>query len=84
MDIESKMKHLTQNSCGFFCVDVFYEPWEKNSSSLHKDQMIWIGFFKITSGIENALVTILTKRDFSQRSVKLSVALKFNVCLNLG
>lgn len=46
--------------------------------------MIWIGFFKITSGIENALVTILTKRDFCQKSVKLSMALKFNVYLNLG
>lgn len=85
VDIENKMKHLTQNSYGwFFLVDVLYEPWERNSSSLYRDQLILFGFFKISSVIENILVTIFTKRDFFQKSVKLSVALKFNVHLNLG
>lgn len=43
--------------------------------------MIWFGFVKIASAVKNMLVAIFTK--FSWESVRLSVALKLNVYLNL-
>lgn len=43
--------------------------------------MSWFGFVTIASVVKNMLFTIFTK--FSWESVRLSVALKFNVYLNL-